>query len=305
MHILIAGGSGLIGRALISALAGEHQITVVGRDPRKLAALSAPTVTCVTWEALSHLDAQGIDTVINLCGYNIAARRWSAAVKQQLISSRVDTSRQLIHWAITHQAKPHFICANAVGIYGLQDQKDPRQLDEDTPLLHHAPDDFLHEIGMRWQNALLPAEDYGMAVTTTRFGVVIKKNYGMLGQLQPSFYLGLGSIVGDGRQIISWIHLDDVVDALRFLIKQPELTGPINLTSPHPLSQAEFARTLAHSMHRPLWFTLPASVIRLLFGEMGDCLLLGGQRVYPKRLLAAGYVFRYPELAQALAHEFA
>jgi uncharacterized protein (TIGR01777 family) len=303
MNILIAGGSGLIGKALINALQNEHYITVVGRDKRKLQPLVTPKISYITWDELPDLNARTIDCIINLCGYNIADSRWSQRVKQQLITSRVETTARLIHWAIQNQAKPHFICANAVGIYGIQNPTDTRAFDENTPWNTTAPTDFLHEIGMRWQAAVQPAEDYGMPVTITRFGVVIKKNQGMLGKLQLSFAMGLGCIIGNGQQILSWIALDDVVDALQFLIHHPELTGAFNLTSPHPISQAEFARALAHRMHRPLWLTLPAVLVRMLFGEMGECLLLSGQRVLPKRLLAAGYTFHYPTIQDALAHE--
>ena len=137
-------------------------------------------------------------------------------------------------------------------------------------------------------------------MTTTRFGVVLGQGEGMLKQLSPSFKWGLGAIVGDGKQILSWVHIDDVVGGLIFLLDHPELTGPFNLTSPYPVSQAEFARVLAKAMHRPLLLTMPAFVIQLLFGEMGECLLLKGQRVLPKRLLASGYTFRYPALVDAL-----
>ncbi len=126
----------------------------------------------------------------------------------------------------------------------------------------------------------------------------------MLKKLYPSFYLGLGSIIGDGAQIISWIHIDDLVSAVLFLLNKPELSGPFNVTSPQPVSQAQFARTLAKTMHRPLFFKIPAILIRLLFGEMGECLLLKGQRVIPKRLLDTGFQFRYPTLEKALEYEF-
>ena len=300
MNVLIAGASGFIGQKLVAALGAEHEITVLGRDTSTLKRhFSAPIRVC-TWDTLSELDANQFDTVINLCGYNIAASRWSDKVKHQLIESRVKTSGTLIDWAKQCGAKPHFICANAVGIYGMQNNGDTDSFDEDTAIDEDHPIDFLSEIGVRWQQALLPAIEYGMKVTTTRFGVVLGQGEGMLKQLSPSFKWGLGAIVGDGKQILSWVHIDDVVGGLIFLLDHPELTGPFNLTSPYPVSQAEFARVLAKAMHRPLLLTMPAFVIQLLFGEMGECLLLKGQRVLPKRLLASGYTFRYPALVDAL-----
>ena len=303
MNILIAGASGFIGQTLVMALQAEHTITVLGRDEANLKRHFIKPVSTVTWDSLSSLDAKKFDAMINLCGYNIAASRWSPVVKKQLIDSRVKTSTQLIDWAIRHQAKPHFICANAVGIYGMQESGDSHALDEESPIDFEHPRDFLSDIGIRWQQALHPAIDFGMQVTTTRFGVVLGKGEGILKKLTPSFYMGLGSILGDGKQIMSWVDIDDVVGALLFLLNKPELTGAFNVTSPKPVSQAEFARTLATTMHRPLFLKMPAFVIRMLFGEMGECLLLKGQRVLPSRLIKAGYTFRYPDLMLSLRHE--
>lgn len=304
MNILIAGASGFIGQKLVKALQAEHHITVLGRDETHLKRYFAEPVQSVTWAHLPALNAGTFDTIINLCGYNIAASRWNPQVKKQLIESRVKTTSTLIDWANKYHAKPHFMCANAVGIYGAQTADDNRAWDENSPINFQHPCDFLSEIGIRWQEALQPAIDAGMPVTSTRFGVVLGKGEGMLKKLAPSFLLGLGSIIGDGRQIISWIHIDDVVGALIFLLEKPELTGAFNLTSPHPVSQAEFSQTLATCLNRPLFLKMPAFFIRGLFGEMGEYLLLKGQRVLPARLLASGYVFRYPDLSQALDHEY-
>jgi len=305
VNVLIAGASGFIGHKLVTALGLDHLITVLGRDRANLQRHFSKPVNTVTWEMLPELDANSYDAVINLCGYNIAASRWSEAVKKQLIDSRVKTTTTLVDWAIKQHAKPHFICANAVGIYGMQDNEDNEELDEDSPIDFEHPRDFLSEIGVRWQQALQPAIDYGMKVTTTRFGVVLWKGDGVLKKLTPSFYLGLGSIIGGGKQVMSWVHIDDVVRAIIFLLNKPELAGAFNVTSPNPVTQAEFARTLATAMHRPLFLKMPAFVFRLLFGEMGECLLLKGQRVLPSRLIESGFEFRYPELKDALRHEYA
>ncbi len=305
MNILIAGASGFVGQELIRALTPNHHITALGRKKASLQRDDSCHVKNCTWEELSNLNANEYDVIINLCGYNIADSRWTEQVKKQLIDSRVNTSETLTQWAISHNAKPRFFCANAVGIYGLQDNGDLESFDEDTPIDFEKPRDYLSEIGTRWQKALQTAEEYGMPVTTLRFGVVLKKNGGMLKKLNLSFYLCLGSIVGDGRQTISWVHMDDIVSAIIFLLNKPELTGAFNITSPNPVSQAQFAQVMATSMHRPLLLTMPAFLIRALFGEMGDSLLLKGQRVLPKRLLEAGYEFHYPQLAEALQHEFA
>ena len=304
MNVLIAGASGFIGHKLVLALQSDHVVTVLGRDMANLQRHFSKPVNTVTWEMLPDLEASGYDAIINLCGYNIAASRWSDTVKKQLIDSRVKTTATLVDWAIKQQAKPHFICANAIGIYGMQDNADNTELDEDSPIDFENPRDFLSEIGVRWQQALQPAIDYGMKVITTRFGIVLEKGEGVLKKLTPSFYMGLGSIIADGKQIMSWVHIDDVVNAIIFLLNKPDTRGAFNITSPNPVSQAEFARALATTMHRPLLLKIPAFVIRMLFGEMGECLLLKGQRVVPSHLIELGYEFCYPVLMDALRHEY-
>lgn len=303
MNLLIAGATGFIGKKLVTALQSTHTVTVLGRDMANLHRHFTKPVNTVTWESLPKLNANKYDAVINLCGYNIAASRWSGRVKEEIIQSRVKTTSDLVNWVIKHEATPHFICANAVGIYGMQDDADNAELDEDSPIDFEHPRDFISEIGIRWQQALQPAIDYGLNVTTMRFGVVIGKGEGILKKLLPSFYMGCGSVIGDGNQVMSWVHIDDVVSAIIFLLNKPDLKGAFNLTSPNPVSQAEFARVLATTMSRPLLLKIPAFMIRILFGEMGDCLLLKGQRAVPNRLIKLGFVFRYPNLVDALRHE--
>jgi len=302
MNILIAGATGLIGRELVHALKQHHQLTVLGRDKKKLAQVFPEHVTLLTWDELSKIDAKQYEVIINLCGHNIAASRWNESVKQKLITSRVETSTTLINWAINHQAKPRFFCANAVGIYGIQENGDTHAFDENSAI-KQPPQDFLSEIGIHWQQPLQQAIDYGMNVITLRFGVVLKQNEGMLKKLMPSFKFGLGAIVGDGQQVISWVDIHDVTRAVKFLLEQEQLTGPFNVTSPNPVSQKEFAQTLAKLMNRPLLLKMPALAIKLLFGEMGYYLLLRGQRVLPTRLQQEGYQFSYPTLSDALQAE--
>ena len=303
MKLLIAGATGFVGQALVKALHPQHDVTVLGRDLSLLRQRFADPIQKILWSSLADQDAKAYDAVINLCGQNIADARWNAAIKQQLIASRVETNKTLIDWAIAQQATPRFFSANAVGIYGMQDKNDPSALDENSPIDFEHPRDFLSEIGVRWQQALQPALDAGMSVTSLRFGVVLGRNAGMLKKLTPGFYLGLGSVLGDGQQVLSWIDVDDLVAAVLFLLERPQLTGAFNLCSPHPVTQAVFARTLASVIKRPLWLRMPAFAVRTLFGEMGDCLLLNGQLVLPTRLEEAQFQFRYPELSDALRHE--
>lgn len=304
MNILIAGAAGFIGKKLVKVLQSEHHITVLGRNDAHLARHFTGAIHRVTWDQLHQLDARTFDAVINLAGFNISAARWNSKVKKKLIDSRVQTTSTLVNWAISASAKPHFICANAVGIYGMQGRNDTQAFDEDTLIDFENPRDFLSEIGVRWQQALQPAIDFGMNVSSTRFGVVLGKGDGVLKKLAPSFYMGCGSIIGDGQQILSWVHIDDVVGAILFLLHHPELNGAFNVTSPNPVNQAEFARALATTLHRPLFLKMPAFVVRTLFGEMGECLLLEGQRVLPARLMKLGFQFNYPDLMGALRHEY-
>ena len=304
MNILIAGASGFIGHELVLALNHTYQITTLGRNKSILLRDFPKNIRCCTWDELDSIDANQFDAVINLCGLNIAESRWSDKIKTQLIDSRVSTCKLLTDWMIKYQAKPHFICANAVGIYGLQAKNDPKAFDENSLIDINHPHDFLSEIGIKWQMALQPAIDYGIPVTSTRFGVVLKKGQGILKKLFLSFYFGLGCIIGDGNQCISWVHIDDVVEGIKFLLNDLTLTGPFNLTSPYPVSQAQFAHELANCLRRPLFMKMPAFLIHLVFGEMGDCLLLNGQRVLPKRIIDAGYSFKYPKIANAFKHEF-
>ena len=302
MNILIAGASGLIGQELIHGMYKEHQFTVLGRHKDSLRQVFHNGTISVSWDELNNLDASQFDAVINLCGLNIAASRWSPKVKDEIIRSRVQTSEILVQWILKQNAKPHIYCANAVGIYGLQNNGDSEAYTEDSDIDLVNPKDFLSEVGIRWQQALKAAEDAGLAVTTTRFGVVLKKGKGFLGKLSPSFIFGLGSVIGDGNQVLSWVDSEDVVNAYRFLLSHPNLTGPVNITSPNPCLQKDFAKAFAHSLHRPLLLKTPAFMIRLIFGEMGDCLINRGQKVLPKLLLESGFKFQFPTIKEALDH---
>jgi len=304
MKVLIAGASGFIGRSLVMALKDQHSLILVGRDKQRLEPQFPDQAELYSWDTLETLDANEVDLIINLSGQNISAAPWTDATKEQIIASRVDTNLALINWAINTQATPRFFSANAVGIYGPQANGDSNELNENTPIDDENPQDFLSLVAIRWQDSLQKAIDHGMQVIPMRFGVVLKQDDGMLKSLKFSFKLGLGATLGDGKQAISWIHIDDLVSAIQFLIAHPDLEGPINLTAPYPVSQSEFAKTLAKTLHRPLILKLPAFVIRMLFGEMGTNLLLQGQRVKPERLLNEGFQFQYPKLSEALQKEF-
>lgn len=304
MNILIAGASGFIGRELTKVLSETHHVTVLGREMNRLEQCFPNTINKLTWKNLHSHDAKQFDIIINLSGSNIGAKRWSQPVKKELIESRTLTNKMLIDWLIKKEAYPHYFCANAVGIYGAYDKSTP-SFDENSPINEdNTTNDFLIKIGLAWQQSLQPALDRGINVTTLRFGVVLKKGEGMLKKLEIPFSLGLGCIFGDGQQIISWIHYEDLVGAMIFLLEHPEISGAINITSPNPISQKDFATDFAAVLKRPHFLRMPAFFVKALFGEMGDYLILKGQSVIPKRLLESNFKFKYPILISALKQEY-
>lgn len=303
MHILIAGGTGLVGQHMIHQLNPDHTFTVLSRNVAHVKKKFGESVHACSWESLNEFDAKAFDVVINLAGYNISASRWNEKVKQKIIDSRVKTNEKLIDWLIRSGAKSRYYSANAVGIYGAQEKTDDKELDETDKVQFSPPKDFLNEVGMKWQQSVQKAIDHNIPVTITRFGVVIKKEDGMLGKLSLPYQLGLGSVIGDGQQVISWIDIDDLVRAYEFLLTNPTFIGSYNVTSPNPVTQKEFAKSLAKALNRPLFLKTPQFVIRLLLGEMGEYLINRGQRVIPKRLTDEGFSFKYPTIESSLEKE--
>ena len=304
MNILIAGGTGFVGRYLVPVLlTAGHEVLVLGRSSDKIRQCFPQSVIPVNWATLDTIDPGRVDVIINLVGHNIGASRWTDKIKQQILKSRVMATTMLSKWCATSHPQPRLLNASAIGIYGLQslDTQLSQPLDESATI---APQDFLSEVGVAWEQATQPAVEAGVAVTMMRFGVVLKRGEGMLKKLTPSFAVGLGGRVGSGQQILSWIAIEDLVAAILFLIKHPKLTGPINLVSPGALPQQAFAKALAKSMHRPCLIPLPAFIVKTLFGQMGNELLLHGQYVVPQRLEQAGFQFQYPDINAALAKDW-
>jgi uncharacterized protein (TIGR01777 family) len=303
MNILIAGASGFVGRVLINDLSCNHKITVLGRHLDKLESIFAEDINKLTWSNLNNHDATQYELIINLSGANISAHRWSSAVKKELIESRTQSNQQLINWLIGQNGKPRIFCANAIGIYGAKESSN-HSLDEDTSLPQSSSDDFLQHIGLVWEQSLNSAIDADIPVTTLRFGVVLKQGSGMLKKLELPFRLGLGSILGSGQQMLSWVHYKDLIGAINFLIAHPDITGAVNITTPYPVTQKQFATELAKILKRPLFIKMPGWLVKVLFGEMGDYLLLKGQNVLPTRLTKRGYKFLYAHLDTALYAEY-
>ncbi|MFQ3197593.1 MAG: hypothetical protein ACI8R9_002867 [Paraglaciecola sp.] len=292
MQILITGGTGLIGSNLIPKLT-PHEITVLTRNVSMADRELGNNLTLIS--SLDDLpDLNKFDAVINLAGEPIVNKKWTDQQKAILIQSRCGLTEQLVSLFHASEFPPElFISGSAIGYYGRQGDE---LIDED---FDQPFDEFSHQLCQRWENAALKAASDATRVCILRTGVVVTRRGGALTKMMPPFRLGLGGPIGDGKQYMSWIHLEDMLDGIIHLIEHRECQGVYNFTSPNPVTNNEFSRTLASVLHRPCVFRVPKFVMRLMMGEMAD-LLLYGQRVIPKRLQQSGFEFRYPELKHAL-----
>lgn len=293
MRILITGGTGLIGRQLCKVLLAEgHQLTVLSRAPDSVPARCGPGV-----QAMAGLEQwqpdRTFDAVINLAGDPIVDARWTTRRKQALWDSRVSLTQQLVQRIAAALHKPGVLLSgSAVGYYG---NRGDAALDEASP----PGEDFPARLCMAWEDAALAAQSAGVRVCLLRTGLVLSRHGGLLGRMLPPFRLGLGPRLGDGRQWISWVHIDDYVAMLLGLLNDANARGPYNMTAPRPATNAEFTATLAATLHRPAPFVVPAMLLRLGMGERA-CLLLEGQRALPDRMETAGYRHTHANLADAL-----
>jgi len=278
MKILVTGSSGLVGSALLPALAAAgHSVTRLAHDK--------------PWP-----DLAGHDAAVNLAGDPIAAGRWSPAKKARIRDSRVRLTRQLAE-SLARLAPPPkvLVSASAIGYYG--SRGDELLRDDSLPGL-----DFLAGVCCDWEAAAKPAAESGVRVVYLRFGVILSEAGGALAKMLTPFKLGAGGVLGDGRQWMSWIALADVVGAIQHALAVESLRGPVNAVAPKPVTNREFTRALGRVLRRPTLLPMPAFAARLAFGEMADALLLASQRVEPAKLLASGYRFQFPELEDALRH---
>ncbi len=292
MRVLISGASGLIGTALRPALAGAgHTSSALVRR--------APANDEVQWHPGQPLDPQalaGFDAIVHLAGKNISGR-WTEKFKREVRESRVQGTQTLATAAaesFRRTGTPRvLVAASATGYYG---NRGDEELTEDSK----PGSGFLSEVCEEWEAAANPAARAGVRVVNIRIGVVLAKHGGALPAMLPAFRFGLGGPVGDGRQYWSWITLDDVVGTFLFALSNDRLSGAVNAVAPQAVRNREFVRALGKALHRPAVFPLPALVVRTLFGEMGEALLLGSALVRPTKLEVEGYVFRHPELSEAL-----
>ena len=290
MRILVSGSSGPIGAALLRSLRAD------GFAVTRLVRAAAAGNDQIVWDPSRPLSpdvVSGFDAVIHLAGETIVGR-WTEAKKRRIRDSRIQGTGHLAEAAGKAPQRPRvFISASAVGFYG---DRGDEILREDSP----SGQGFAAEICRQWEAAAQPAAAAGIRTAQLRFGVVMSGEGGALPKMLPPFRMGLGGRLGNGRQWWSWVAVDDVVGAIRHVLSQDSLQGPVNTVSPNPVSNTEFTKTLASVIKRPALFPMPAFAVHLVFGEMGEELFLASQRVEPAKLIASGYQFQHPDLKKTL-----
>jgi uncharacterized protein (TIGR01777 family) len=303
MKVLVTGSTGLVGTALVASLAREGHTVCRLMRPGAIEKDMADSRGgaggfAVSWNpATGELGgaAVGPDAVVNLAGAPIGDGRWSPKRKEIIRSSRIDTTRALVNALAKMNVRPSvLVSASAIGIYG--NRGDEILSEEST-----SGSDFLAEIAREWEVEAMKAEAIGIRVVLARFGIILAKHAGALQQMMTPFKFGVGGKLGSGQQWTSWVALEDVIQILRFAIETNSVRGPINVTSPNPVRNAEFTKILSTAMHRPAIFPAPAFALRLALGEMADALLLSSQRVIPQKLQQLNYEFLCPDLAGTLA----
>ena len=294
MKVVVSGASGLIGKALVPALRAEgHEVLrLVRREPS--------SADEIHWDpaagALDSTELEGTDAIVNLSGENIG-QRWTTSRKREILDSRTTATDLLARTAAALQPRPSvFVCAGGVGIYG--DRGDEIVTEEST-----LGSGFEADVGRAWEAAAGPAREAGIRVVNFRQGIVLAKGGGALERMLPPFKLGIGGRVGSGKQWWSWVAISDVTAAYAFALRN-ELAGIVNLCAPNPVTNKQFTDALGKALRRPTIFPAPAIVVRTLFGEMGDNVLLRGRRALPARLLGAGFDFAAPTIDDALADIF-
>lgn len=295
MHYLITGGTGLIGQAFIKSLTKDTtQITVLTRNKVNTKKILGAEINCI--DELALTDIENSDVILNLAGEPIADKRWSEAQKDEICQSRWKITQQLVEFINQANSPPSvFISGSAIGIYGRQ-SKQP--INESFEQYH---EEFTYHVCSTWENIALSAVSNKTRVTILRTGIVLANNGGALGKMLPPFKFGLGGKIGDGEQLMSWIHIEDMVAAISHIQANNALQGAINLTAPNPVSNEKFTQALASVLNRPCLLSTPKWVLKILFGEMADILLFG-QNVVPTKLIESGFSFKYPDIKEALTN---
>ncbi|UVN45165.1 TIGR01777 family oxidoreductase [Pseudomonas mosselii] len=294
MHILLTGGTGLIGQHLCQVWRQQgHRLTVWSRRPEQVAKICGTGVRGIA-RLEDIADDDEVDVLVNLAGAPIADRPWTAARRNLLWASRVTLTEQLLAWLERRERRPQvLISGSAVGWYG---DGGERELTEASPPVK---EDFASQLCIAWEETAQRAEALGIRVVLVRTGLVLAADGGFLSRLRLPYKLGLGGPLGDGRQWMPWVHIDDQIGLIDFLLQHNEASGPYNACAPEPVRNREFAKRLGRTLHRPAFMPMPALLLKAGLGELST-LLLGGQRARPVRLLAAGFTFRFNDLQSAL-----
>ncbi len=297
MKIIVAGATGFIGKPLVEALLKKgHEITILSRRATIREQIHGK-VRHVIWnpdsDGLVVNEVEGCDAVINLAGEPIVGKRWSSKQKEKILTSRVNAAKSVTHSIERLRKKPAvFVNASAIGYYG---SRGSEELTEDSRAGH----DFLTEVCKAWEAHAIRAQDFGVRVVRMRIGIVLGRSGGALSMMLPAFKLGLGGWLGNGNQWMSWIHLEDLINLIEFSLSNPRASGVWNAVAPQPVTNKVFSMVLAQVLKRPCFLPAPEFALEILLGEMST-ILLGSQRVLPKKAREAGFVFRYPEIRLAL-----
>jgi uncharacterized protein (TIGR01777 family) len=297
MRVLISGGTGLIGRALTEKMVSEgHEIIVLSRNPSSAKGF-APGVRLVKWDARTPEGwsqwVEGADAIVNLAGAGLADWLWTKSRREILLNSRVDAGQAVAEAVALAERKPKVVIqASAIGYYGPQG-------DEPIEETHSPGDDFLADLCQKWEASSSLVEEQGVRRVIIRTGLVLSRKGGVMPRLLLPIRLFMGGPLGSGQQYYAWIHLEDQVRAIRFLMERDTARGAFNLTAPNPLPNAEFMKTVSQAFRRPYWLPVPEFAMRLLIGEMAT-VVVDGQRAIPSYLEQAGFTFNYPTLEEAM-----
>jgi uncharacterized protein (TIGR01777 family) len=301
LKIVLFGGSGFLGKHLVpKLLAKGYGVTLISRRLEMVRKNLAPSVEVKEWSTSDKLASilEGTDAVVNLTGESIGAKRWSASRKNEMLSSRIETTRTIVQAIGKTTKKPSVLLnASAVGYYGNVENE---EVTED----HQPGNDFLANLCVQWEEEAKKAERFGVRVVLPRTGIVLAKDGGALQKMLLPFRLFAGGPLGSGKQWFPWIHIDDEIDAMIFTLEHQSIGGPVNLVAPECITMKQFCSALGKAMHRPSWIPVPSFVLKIVLGEMAEALVLGGQKVASHKLLDSGYQFKCSSIDEALGQIF-